>query len=119
MTGHLSISDSFIRGFEVPLLAIFSSFIEGSLNEMFFSRCISKLIVICNEQHADKIVPSNISCHFAQKIEVYGLLYLLISLAIQGVYFKKLNRVILKVTMFRSLFSICIRGFPIFNPYLV
>jgi hypothetical protein len=36
---------------------------------------MSKLIIVCNEEHADKIVPSNFELDFAKKIPVYGKLY--------------------------------------------
>jgi hypothetical protein len=37
---------------------------------------MSKLIIICNEEHADKIVPSHFELDFAKKIPVYGKLKL-------------------------------------------
>jgi hypothetical protein len=36
---------------------------------------MSKLIIVCNEEHADKIVPSNSELDFAKKIPVYGKLF--------------------------------------------
>jgi hypothetical protein len=33
---------------------------------------MSKLIIVCNEEHADKIVPFNSELDFAKKIPVYG-----------------------------------------------
>ena len=68
----LYFSDNFIRGYEIPILVVFSQFMEGQLNEQVFSRCKSKLIIVCNEDHADKIVPVSSACVFAQKIDVYG-----------------------------------------------
>jgi hypothetical protein len=44
----------------------------GPHNEDVFSRCTSSLIVVCNEEAADKIVPSNAETEFAYKIPVYG-----------------------------------------------
>jgi hypothetical protein len=41
---------------------------------------MSKLIIICNEEHADKIVPSNSELDFAKKIPVYGKFLKLINL---------------------------------------
>jgi hypothetical protein len=35
---------------------------------------MSKLIIVCNEEHADKIVPSHFELDFAKKIPVYGKL---------------------------------------------
>jgi len=67
--------NSFIRGFEVPTLVYFCSFVDGTNNDHIFSRCMSKLIIVCNEEHADKIVPSNFELDFAKKIPVYGKLY--------------------------------------------
>ena len=72
ISSFLNFSDSFIRGFEVPILVVFTQFMEGQLNDQFFSRCKSKLIIICNEEHAEKIVPISSACGFAKKIDVYG-----------------------------------------------
>ncbi len=64
--------NSFIRGFEVPTLVYFCSFVDGTNNDHIFSRCMSKLIIVCNEEHADKLVPSNTESDYAKKIPVYG-----------------------------------------------
>jgi hypothetical protein len=61
-----------IRGSEVPMLVIFTTFMTGPQNEDVFSRCTSSLIVICNAEAADKIVPSNAETEFAYKIPVHG-----------------------------------------------
>ncbi len=66
--------NSFIRGYEVPTLVYFCSLLDGTNNDHIFSRCMSKLIIICNEEHADKIVPSNSELDFAKNILVYGKL---------------------------------------------
>ncbi len=63
-----------IRGSEVPMLVIFTTFMTGPQNEDVFSRCTSSLIVICNAEAADKIVPSNAEIEFAYKIPVHGML---------------------------------------------
>ncbi len=72
-------SDSYMRGCEVPMLVIFTTFIEGPLNEHIFSRCKSKLIVICNKEHAEKIATSIEVCSSARMIPVYGKYYYLIT----------------------------------------
>ncbi len=64
-----------IRGTEVPMLVIFTTFLTGPHNEDVFSRCTSSLIVVCNDEAADKIVPF-IECDFAYKIPVHGRLFL-------------------------------------------
>jgi hypothetical protein len=74
---YLLFRDDFIRGFEASIVVMFCSFVEGPHNENVFSRCKSKLIVICNEEHALKIIPSNADCDFAKTISVYGMKILL------------------------------------------
>jgi hypothetical protein len=70
-------------GSEVPMLVIFTPFMTGSNYEFFCSRCTSSLIVVCNKDAADKIVPES-GCEFAYKIEVFGKFYLyLISISSQ------------------------------------
>jgi hypothetical protein len=61
-----------IRGIDVPMVVIFTDFLKGAHNDDFFSRCTSSLIVVCKEETADKIVPSNEECDFAYKISVNG-----------------------------------------------
>ena len=66
------LSDSYMRGCEVPVLVVFTTFIEGPLNDHIFSRCKSKLIVICNKDHAEKIATSIEGRSSARIIPVYG-----------------------------------------------
>jgi hypothetical protein len=56
----------------VPMMVIFTNFLKGQHNDDFYSRCTSSLIVVCNEEAADKIIPSNQECEFAYKIPVFG-----------------------------------------------
>ena len=62
--------NDFIQGFEVPVLVLFCSSLSGPHNENVFSRCMSKLIVICPEVQANSIVES--SNHGAKSISIYG-----------------------------------------------
>jgi hypothetical protein len=62
--------DDFIQGFEVPILVLFCSTMTGPHNENVFSRCKSKLIVICNEEQANTIAAQ--SEQGARAIDVYG-----------------------------------------------
>ncbi len=62
--------DNFIQGFEVPILVLFCSSVTGPHNENVFSRCKSKLIVICNEEQANIIAAQ--SEQGARAIDVYG-----------------------------------------------
>jgi hypothetical protein len=62
--------EDFIQGFEVPILVLFCSSVTGPHNESVFSRCKSKLIVICNEEQANTIVAQ--SEQGARAIDVYG-----------------------------------------------
>ncbi len=61
-----------IRGAEVPMMVIFTDFLKGPHNDDFLSRCTSSLIVVCKEEAAEKIIPSNKECEFAYKITVHG-----------------------------------------------
>ncbi len=61
-----------MKGSEFPMVVIFTTFIEGPHNENIFSRCKSSLIVVCNEEHAKKIVPEHQECSFAYIIPVHG-----------------------------------------------
>ncbi len=54
------------------MMVIFTDFLKGPHNDDFFSRCTSSLIVVCNEEAAEKIIPSNKECEFAYKIPVHG-----------------------------------------------
>jgi|LakMenEpi03Aug12_release.lakeMendotaPanAssembly.Ray.scaffolds.fasta_scaffold1213001_1 hypothetical protein len=71
-----------IRGTEVTMLVIFTIHLIGPQNDDVFSRCTSSLIVVCNAEAADKIVPEKLvssepECPFAYKIPVHGkLLYI-------------------------------------------
>jgi hypothetical protein len=60
-----------MRGIEVPIVVLFSSAIEGPQVEKVLSRCKSKLIIICNEMHANILVVES-QCSFAQNIPVFG-----------------------------------------------
>jgi len=57
------------------MLVIFTTFMTGSYNEDVFSRCTSSLIVVCNKDAADKIVPES-DCEFAYKIPVHGEIFI-------------------------------------------
>jgi hypothetical protein len=61
-----------IRGAEVPMMVVFTDFLKGPHNDDFFSRCTSSLIVVCNEEAADKILSFKEGCEFAYKIPVHG-----------------------------------------------
>jgi hypothetical protein len=54
------------------MVVVFTDFLKGPHNDDFFSRCTSCLIVVCNEESANKIIPSNKGCEFAFKIPVHG-----------------------------------------------
>jgi hypothetical protein len=56
----------FIRGSEIPVLVHITDSMTGTHSEAIYSRCKSKLIIVCNED-AVKSLRSN-----AQKIEVFG-----------------------------------------------
>ncbi len=54
------------------MMVVFTDFLKGPHNDDFFSRCTSSLIVVCNEEAAEKIIPSNKECEFAYKIPVHS-----------------------------------------------
>ncbi len=54
------------------MLVIFTTYMNGPHNEDVLSRCTSSLIVVCNAEAADKIVPANGETEFAYKIPVHG-----------------------------------------------
>jgi hypothetical protein len=65
-------SESYLRGFEVPLLVLFTSGLDGPQVETTLSRCQFKLIVICNEDHAKPIIEKDKEGEFASIIPVYS-----------------------------------------------
>jgi hypothetical protein len=65
-------SESYLRGFEVPLLVLFTSGLDGPQVETTLSRSQFKLIVICNEDHATPIFEKDKEGEFASIIPVYG-----------------------------------------------
>jgi hypothetical protein len=54
------------------MLVIFTTHLTGPQNEDVFSRCTSSLIVVCNEEAAEKIIQSETRREFAYKIPVHG-----------------------------------------------
>ncbi len=59
-----------MSGMEVPMLVLVTDFIRGNHSDTAFSRCTSSLVVVCNEDFANKIVPPNQLCDFAYTIQV-------------------------------------------------
>ena len=63
----------YIQGFEVPLLVLFTTHLEGSHNERVISRCKSKLVVICDGKSVERFyAPGHYSNSYSMKIEVSG-----------------------------------------------
>jgi hypothetical protein len=54
------------------MLAIFTTHLTGPQNVDVFSRCTSSLIVVCNQEAAEKIIPLQTECEAAYKIPVHG-----------------------------------------------
>ena len=64
---------SLLRGFEIPILVLFLSSLEGETNDLFFSRCKSRLIIVCKEEDAEKLDPrGGVQCDFTQQIRIFG-----------------------------------------------
>ncbi len=61
--------DDILQGSEVQVLVLFTQFISGLHNNKIFSRCISNLIVVSNEEQAQKL---NLDESMSQIIPVYG-----------------------------------------------
>ena len=66
--------DHYIQGFEVPLLVLFTTNFEGDHNERVISRCMSKLIVVCNNASVDRFFDEGQHRNnFSVNIEVSGI----------------------------------------------
>jgi hypothetical protein len=64
-------SDKILVGFEVPALVFFGYNIDGLHNNKVFSRCISNLILVVNED-VQKLL--QLDENFSLIIPIYGLL---------------------------------------------
>jgi len=58
-----------LQGFEVPALVLIANYIDGLHNNKLFSRCISNLILVFNEELAHSLT---LDINMAQIIDVYG-----------------------------------------------
>ena len=65
--------EDFIQGFEASIVVLFCQFVQGLHNKSVLSRCKSKAIVICLEEHVQTITPSNSKCDFANTISLHGI----------------------------------------------
>jgi hypothetical protein len=68
-----SFREDFIQGFEASIVVLFCQFVQGLHNKSVLSRCKSKAIVICLEEHVHTIIPSNSKCDFANTISLHGI----------------------------------------------
>ena len=65
--------DHYIQGFEVPLLVLFTTNLEGDHNERVISRCMSKLIVVCSHSSVGRFFgEGQHSNNFSMKIGISG-----------------------------------------------
>jgi hypothetical protein len=64
-----SFSEKELQGYEVSVLVLFANHIDGIHNNKFFSRCISQLILVINEDQAELL---HLPWTVAQIIPVYG-----------------------------------------------
>ena len=66
-------SDEYIKGFEVPLLVLFTTNLEGSHNERVISRCMSELVVVCGTDSVERFFArGQYSNHYSMKIDISG-----------------------------------------------
>jgi hypothetical protein len=61
-----------LQGFEIPALVFFGNHIEGFHNNKVFSRCISNLILVINEDVAKSL---QLDETLSVIIPIYGLLF--------------------------------------------
>ena len=72
LTLFFSLRHALLRGFEIPILVLFLSSLEGETNDLFFSRCKSRLILVCKKEDADKLDPPDVHCDFAHQVPIFG-----------------------------------------------
>ena len=68
---HNFFRDNLLQGFEVSALVFFGYDINGIHNNRVFSRCISNLILVVNEDVAKSL---HLDEHLSIQIPIYGLL---------------------------------------------
>jgi hypothetical protein len=67
--------DCLLQGFEIPALVFFGNNMDGNHNNRVFSRCISNLILVINEDVAKSLqLDKNLSI----TIPIYGLFFIYI-----------------------------------------
>jgi hypothetical protein len=64
--------DRLLQGFEIPALVFFGKHVEGFHNNKVFSRCISNLILVINEDVAKSL---QLDETLSLIIPIYGLLF--------------------------------------------
>ena len=72
LTLFCSLRHALLRGFEIPILVLFLSSLEGETNDLFFSRCKSRLIIVCKKEDADKLDPPSENCDFTHQVPIFG-----------------------------------------------
>jgi hypothetical protein len=65
--------EQLIRGIEVSTFVLITSFIQSSDVLKYFSRCTSRLIVVCEEDSANRIAADRDSA-FSNTIAVKGII---------------------------------------------
>jgi len=61
-----------LQGFEVPALVLIANYIDGLHNNKLFSRCISNLILVFNEELIEKL---SLDINMAQNIPISGAFF--------------------------------------------
>jgi hypothetical protein len=85
-------SERILRGSEFPVMVHFSADINGQHVEEIYSRCKSRLFVICHTRNVDKIFPTEKkkahATNFLQITNINGeLFYMLIKAFITRLYY--------------------------------
>ncbi len=71
-------SEKSLQGYECPCVVLVADRIKGLHNNKLFSRCISDLILVFQEEQAQKL---SLDVNIAQIIPVYGECFSLIKLS--------------------------------------
>ncbi len=75
-TKHFCCSEKILRGSEFPVVVHFSADINGEHVEEIYSRCKSRLFVICHTRNVDRVFPTEArkknAANFVQITDISG-----------------------------------------------
>ena len=69
---HIAREFSYIRDFQVPILVLITDDLSAFQNDEILSLCQTKLILICNEDLVNKVLPKDNPSTFAKRLNVTG-----------------------------------------------